>query len=868
MTEPALQTEHAVAATGSVPAQRFGRIPMWVCRTLFGNVRTDADAVARIRGLADRGSLVYIMRYRSIVDYMLVCFILLREGLPLPHFVSDIGTLPVRPLRDIFAGVWRRLRRQRTKGAGPTEDDRGLCSRFVAEKKPVLVFMRSTAPGVRLLTGDRDAFERVRGGKDYLREIVIAQYAAPREVFLLPLAVMRGRGYRRPESRLATFVYSVQEAPGEVRRFLSLVWNARETAIKVGKEVSLRHTLEHYRQEGAERVVRRLSRSLQIFLHREERVVWGPTLRPKRVAREIVLRSTEVKEQVRQLAKEQNVTERRIRRTAERYFHEMAANFHGIYFAVLEFAFTRIWPRVFQGFECNGLDKVVSCMKMHPVVLVPSHRSHFDYLILSYLFHANYLSPPHIAAGINLSFWPLGPLFRGAGAYFIRRTFEGNHLYRAVFRSYLAFLIREGYTQEFFIEGGRSRTGKILTPRLGMLSALVNVFVEGTRRDLYFVPISLHYARIVEEQAYQKELEGAQKERESLWALFKARSILRQKYGTVHVSFGEPISLKDALGENRERFRDADDVSVTKEKARFVHKLGFRILRGVNAATVAGATSVSCTVLLSAPRAAMRYPEFLENARALLAFLRHEGVSLTQSLERNKTDFMESLAFLENAGLLRRMADDVLQIPAEKRLTADFYKNNTIHFFLLPALLTRSLLEGRRGDAVEGDGIWWLHFLRWEFPLPERETIAAELRRLHEYFRSVGAVVDDDVRTDHALVRCLSGIVDNFVEAYNAAAKAILQMGDTPSSAAALTDAMRNQCASALALGEARKPEASSGVTFGNALSLFTEMGFVQPAAESSRKDRLLTRGPHFADLVEVQKRLASRLRESDRRAG
>jgi glycerol-3-phosphate O-acyltransferase len=143
-----------------------------------------------------------------------------------------------------------------------------------------------------------------------------------------------------------------------------------------------------------------------------------------------------------------------------------------------------MWDRMFSGLDVRGLDRVVETMKQHPIVLVPCHRSHFDYLILSYIFHENALSVPHIAAGINMAFWPLGLFFRGAGAYFIRRTFEGNPLYKAVFRKYLEYLIREGYTQEFFIEGGRSRTGKILTPKLGMLSAIVNVFVDGVRRDL------------------------------------------------------------------------------------------------------------------------------------------------------------------------------------------------------------------------------------------------------------------------------------------------------------------------------------------------------------------------------------------------
>src|SRR5262245_50351548 len=186
-------------------------------------------------------------------------------------------------------------------------------------------------------------------------------------------------------------------------------------------------------------------------------------------------------------------------------------------------------------------------MKPHPVVLLPCHRSPFDSLILSSLFHINHLSPPHIAAGINLSFWPMGPLFGGAGAYFIRRSFGDDGVYKAVFRSYLRFLIREGYTQEFFIEGGRSRTGKILTPKLGMLSAIVDAFIDGARRDLYLVPVSIHYGRVVEEQAYSRELGGGEKEKESLSALLRARSVLRQTYGTVSVSFADPISLSEAL---------------------------------------------------------------------------------------------------------------------------------------------------------------------------------------------------------------------------------------------------------------------------------------------------------------------------------
>ncbi len=850
--------------------RRFGFWPGLLCRTVFAHVRIDAGAIEHIRGLAGRGSVVYVMRHRSLVDYLLVAFVLLREGLPLPEFVSDIPALLLRPVREIIGTLWQR--RHRLQGPDRSVrrvEDRERCQRLVSQGRPVLIFMRSRARGVHPFEGRRAALGRVRSGTDYLRDIVYAGRASDQAVFLVPLAVMRGRGLRRKESRLATLVYSVQEAPGEIKRLLSLIWNARETSITVGKDVTLRDFALRYRQEDDERIVRRLGRALQIFLYREERVVWGPALLPKRTVRQLVVQGEDLASLIRRLALERNQPESQLWGTAERYFDEVAANFNGGYFTFLVFVFNRIWPRVFQGFEYTGLERVVECVKQHPVVLVPCHRSHFDYLILSYLFHANYLSPPHIAAGINLSFWPLGPLFRGAGAYFIRRSFDGNELYKQVFRNYLTFLIREGYTQEFFIEGGRSRTGKILTPKLGMLSAIVNAFVAGVRRDLYLVPISIHYGRVVEEESYKRELVGAEKEKESLWALLKARRVLRQKHGTVYVTFAEPISLNQTLGNRKERFRaGSGDPAVEDEVRRFTQKLGFRLLREVNAVTVAGATSVSSTVLLSSPHAAWRYPQFLAAAQTLVRFLRHQGVRLTASLERNMdNDFKESLAFLESAGLVQRLPGEegVIHVSADKRIILDFYKNNTVHFFLLPALLSRALLTGLRGAALKDEVGWWLDLYRWEFPLPERETVAAELGSLLEYYRaeSVLAAGDGDtVDPEHALLLSTAGLLDNFCEAYWTTARTLAKLDDGGMPRKAVLETARKRYATGLLLGEVRRPEGNSTVTLDNALNRFAETGFIVVSAGLRGREKLIRRGPHFAELRHVERRLAANLQQ------
>lgn len=822
-----------------------------------------SSAVDHVRALAQRGAVVYVMRQRSLVDYLLVYYVLRREGLPVPEFVNDLSLLLLRPLGYLLGNAWRRLRRHAPLSRELRAfEDRDYCTRLVARGRPVLIFLRRRPPRLRVLFRRSKALGRARTGSDYLREIVHQLWTSDAEVSFVPVAVLRGRGMRRKGSRLATLVYSLQEMPGEIRRMVSLFWNLRDTSLSLGEEVPLREMTRQYHREGEERVVRRLARALQIFLYREERVVWGPQMLPRRQARQRTLQDPEVRSAVATLAATRGQTEAQLWRRARRYFDEMAANFHGIYFSIVEFVFNRVWPRLFQGVTQAGLDRVLECLKEHPIVLVPCHRSHFDYLIISYLFHINYMSPPHIAAGKNLSFWPLGPLFRGAGAFFIRRSFDDNELYKAVFRSYLRFLMREGCTQEFFIEGGRSRTGKILTPKLGMLSAIVDAFVQGVRRDLFLVPVSIHYGRVVEEDAYQRELGGAEKERESLGGLIRARSVLRRRHGTVEISFGEPISLSDALGERKDAFRTPVDEETSEQKRRFVRKLGFRLLREVNACTVAGATSVSASVLLGLPHRACRLDDFVVRACALTHYLSASGVRFTASLLRNEAgEFRENLGFLESGGLIKRIPGEVptvIAVPDEKRRALDFYKNNIIHFFLLPALALDAVGQGLHGDALRDDVAWWLDLFRWEFPLPERDALAAELQRVNDYLAAVRAVRGEILDRGHPFVMTVPALLDNFRDAYWIAARALSELPEAGMGRKAVVERIQKRYRVGLLLGEVRKPEGNSSVTIGNALDRFVELGAVQ-LLSGKGKDKAIVRGAEFGALAALAARLGRR---------
>lgn len=852
----------------SAMAGRFGWLQGYVARGLTNHVHVDASGVAHLKRLAERGTVVYVLRNRSLLDYCLINWLLLREGLPLASFANGVTTWWFQPLRQLLSRLVRALSPQRLLGRrGRAASDRQLAGELLERGEPVLLFLRARSP--RLLSNRRSRLAAARPGAEYLLEIVRRAHDLERPVFLVPISFFRGRVFRRQEGRLSAFAYSVHDAPSDLKKLLTYRFNREDLLFNIGRVIDLPSFLSSHRGLGEARLARRLNNSLQRELAQEERAVWGPLLLPRHAIAERVFEGREVATTLTRMAQERGVPERRLWREARGYFWEIAANFNGFAFGIIEVIFHQIWRRMFSGVEVRGLERVVECIKQHPVVLVPCHRSHFDYMVLSYIFREHFLSPPHIAAGINLSFWPVSSLLRGSGAFFIRRSFDDNEVYKLVFHRYLTTMIRQGYTLEFFIEGGRSRTGKILTPKLGMLSGIVRAFLLGARRDLYLVPVSIHYGRIAEESAYDAELSGGKKQKESFGALLKARSVLKQRHGTVYVSFAEPMSLRETLGDRLGRFAEGgDDPVVQEEQRRFVQKLGFRILHEVNEAAVVGATSLSSTVLLSSPRGASRFDEFSVAARALSELLRWRGVAFTPSLERNlgPANFAEITSFLASSGLISVADGDggrVLQVPVGKRKVLDFYKNNTIHFFLLPSLLAHAYVRGVPRTELKEELWWWLNLLRWEFALPERESVAAEAGRLLDYFRAHGASFDAERRA-MPLVTALVDILENFREAYWIAARTAQQVDGEARTEAQLLGQMAKHFEAALVLGEVRKPEAATPVTFGNAISRLVEVGCLERERRNGERDRYLRRGPQFRDLETIVARIGASLTRAD----
>ena len=197
--------------------------------------------------------------------------------------------------------------------------------------------------------------------------------------------------------------------------------------------------------------------------------------------------------------------------------NEVAANFTYDALRVADRVLGWTWNRLYQGLNVHNAERVRQLAQDgHEIVYVPCHRSHMDYLLLSYVLYHQGLVPPHIAAGINLNFWPAGPIFRRLGAFFIRRSFKGNKLYSTVFREYLSELFSRGYSIEYFVEGGRSRTGRLLEPKTGTLSMTLQAMLRGDSRPITLVPVYIGYEHVMEVGTYAKELRGATKQKKVL----------------------------------------------------------------------------------------------------------------------------------------------------------------------------------------------------------------------------------------------------------------------------------------------------------------------------------------------------------------
>jgi glycerol-3-phosphate O-acyltransferase len=387
---------------------------------------------------------------------------------------------------------------------------------------------------------------------------------------------------------------------------------------------------------------------------------------------------------------------------------------------------------------------------------------------------------PRIAAGQNLAFWPIGHIFRKAGAFFIRRSFRGAKLYSEVFARYIKALLEEGHPIEFYIEGGRSRNGKMTLPKMGFLSILLQAYYEGFCKDLIFVPTSIIYDRIIEENSYLKEINGVSKEKEDLKQFIGARRFLKRRYGKIYIRFSEPFSLNEYISK------------MNPELMEFHQELAIHITSSINQVSLVTPLSLISTAILTNHRKGFLISELQESIKILMRFLNRYNVPISTTLNNPSKAVIETISLLISWKVVDFMEDTSGEeetfyfVEDDMKLELEYYKNNIIHFFIHHSFVALSFLTGTEEtkslESIISDYIFLKELLSKEFIFDKEDDIHGRISSIIEYFLDEGLLVQSDIDKGYKITKqgfdklpAWAALTKTFIESYWVSAKVMGQ---------------------------------------------------------------------------------------------
>ena len=524
-----------------------------------------------------------------------------------------------------------------------------------------------------------------------LVQLVAAAAADPQfDVDLVPVAIFWGRAPHKEASLWRLFFAEDWVLVGRFRKILGVLVNGRSTLVHFGEPVRLRDAMQDGLDE--QRSVRRLLRTLRSILRAQRASTIGPDLSHRRTLVAQLLKTADVRNAVRREMQAHGLSRRAALIAARKYAVEIAANYSQAFVSFMAALLGWLWNRVFDGVKFEHADQLNDIGDGAEIIYVPCHRSHMDYLLLSYVIYRKGFAVPHVAAGINLNLPVIGRYLRKGGAFFLRRSFKGDALYAVVFAKYLGVMMARGHSLEYFIEGGRSRTGRLLPPRTGMLSMTVRAYLRDPNRRVIFMPVYFGYERIVEGRTYIGELSGLPKQKESVFGLIKSTiSVLRSKLGIVNVNLGRPIPLDALLWRHDPEWRAtaaADLDSGASWIGAAVGDLATRINIEINAAAAVTPINLTAMALLATPRQAFAQADLERQLELYQMLLRDAPYSPLVTVTRDSG--AEMIRYAEAMGMLERQRHplgDILRMNAENAVLATYYRNNILHLFAMPSLL-------------------------------------------------------------------------------------------------------------------------------------------------------------------------------------
>jgi glycerol-3-phosphate O-acyltransferase len=480
-----------------------------------------------------------------------------------------------------------------------------------------------------------------------------------------------------------------------------------------------------------------IARQAVLALERAERTLRGNRYKVPRLLHEDVLGRASFRGGIQRLAGSLARKPADVMREASRDLDEIAATHSPLVIdlvaGLIRLLYTQGYGRQLY-YDRESLKEVKALAQQHPVVFLPSHKSNLDHLVLTYALHENGHAPNHTAGGINMNFFPVGPLVRRSGTFFIRRSFRDDEIYKFVLHHYIDYLIEKRFSLEWYIEGGRSRSGKLLPPRFGLLAYVVDAYRRARSEDVFLIPVSIAYDQISDVGDYAAEQQGGAKQRESFGWFLGVVQRMRRRYGNIHIRFGEPLSLAKTLGRPDPSAAPSED-----EQNLALQKLAFEVSVRINRVTPITSVSLVTFALLGAGDRALSAAEVRTALANVLHFTRQRGLPTVGELDLDSDEgvrrALEALEQNDVVSCFKGGAEPVYQIGPEHQLQAAYYRNTVIHFFVNPAIAELALLRAAEPDVSDPVAEFWEEamrlrdLLKFEFFFAEKEIFRGEVQR-------------------------------------------------------------------------------------------------------------------------------------------
>jgi len=803
---------------------------------ILGRLRLADHSAENIRQAAARGPVVYVLHTRSWMDWLALNQALNVRRLPLARFTNGLRTTWFRPVLESITEFVAAIRERLNHGRAPDPLASGWLAEAVSDGSTCCLFL------VEPRSVGRVRPTRPARGADPVACLVEAQERCDRPVQVVPIVVVWARRPEGARTEVARFVLGSRDEPGPLQKLLDVLVRRGRGVVQAGRPVDLREMLERSQGEPQSRRVRRVRLLLRRFLYREAHIIRGPRIRPYRWTRRLVMNSPEVRDLIRAEAAATGRSEEEVREKASRTLTHIAARMSFPVVVLADLLCKLLFDRIFTDFDIRPDDaqRLREASRRGTLVLLPNHRSHLDYLLLSWLLYRQDIVIPHIVAGENLSFFPLGVFFRRLGAFFIRRSFRGDRIFPVVFARYLHQLIRDGVTVEFFIEGTRSRSGKVLPARVGVLGMVLDSAARGREdREVCLVPVGISYERVAEEATYANELSGNAKRPESVGGMLRARRVLRKRFGKVYLRVGEALTCREVFAAQPLPWADLS----REQRNEALLSCGERIVHRISANLVLLPSGLVAAALLAQSRRGIRTDtiharaeRFARLAISAGAQPAHSGgasaagisgAAIRGALERFERDRL--IARLEDEG------GEIIQVHAERRIALDSHKNGLLHFlapFAMMATAVRACGDALTLEALNASFRLQVYLLRFEFHLdPDRPVEALADDAIAGLIRH-GALLRDDERGlvagPRELLAELAGLIRCLLESYQLVLRASRRLRSRDIPLSDLAKKVQEVGRALLAVDELKRPEALSLVNLKNAVRAYREEGVIQ----------------------------------------